>query len=33
MEEMGDEETAYALRRLKEVVERMSVLPDSAASS
>ncbi|MGA9937810.1 MAG: VWA domain-containing protein [Candidatus Acidiferrales bacterium] len=27
MEEMGDEETAYALRRLKEVVERMSVLP------
>ncbi|HEX4004430.1 MAG TPA: VWA domain-containing protein [Candidatus Acidoferrales bacterium] len=27
MEDMGDEETAYALRRLKEVVDRMSVLP------
>ncbi len=27
MEEMGDEETEYALRRLREVVDRMSVLP------
>lgn len=27
MEEWGDEETGYALRRLKEVVDRMSVLP------
>jgi len=27
MEDMGDEETAYALRRLREVVDRMSVLP------
>jgi VWFA-related protein len=27
MEEMGDEETGYALRRIKEVVDRMSVLP------
>jgi VWFA-related protein len=27
MEDMGDEETAYALRRLKQVVDRMSVLP------
>jgi VWFA-related protein len=27
MEEMGDEETEYALRRLKEVVARMSALP------
>ena len=27
MEDMGDEQTEYALRRLKEVVDRMSVLP------
>jgi len=27
MEDMGDEQTGYALRRLKEVVQRMSVLP------
>lgn len=27
MEEMGDQETAYSLRRLKEVVQRMSTLP------
>jgi VWFA-related protein len=27
MEEMGDEQTGYALRRIKEVVDRMSILP------
>lgn len=27
MEEMGDEQTEYALRRLREVIDRMSVLP------
>jgi VWFA-related protein len=27
MEEMGDEQTGYALRSLKEVIQRMSVLP------
>jgi len=27
MEDMGDEETAYVLRRLREVIQRMSVLP------